>query len=94
MKPFVFRGKETSYDYAWNVDNSFVFDFGDGDKDFIDNEGDSYFIHCEYESDNPDTQFWFEQWWEDESTEADFEIVTEEEREYIKQFMMELMEGK
>jgi hypothetical protein len=87
---FFFRGKETSYDYEWTNDHCFTFSFGDGDNNFIDDEGDCYFIHCQYEDDTG-SKFFFEIWWEYDLTEADYETVTEEEREYIKNFMKELI---
>ena len=86
MKVFIFRGKEISYDYEWTHEHCFTFDFGDGE--FVDDEGDSYFIHCQYEDDT-DSEFFFELWYEDDLTEAD--IITDDEREYIKHFMIELM---
>lgn len=94
-KPFIFRGKETSYDYEWNDDTTFTFDFGDGDEDFVDDDGDEYFIHCQYCADqNCDhcDPFYFGIWWEHDSTEADDFFITAEEKEEIKQFMISLMD--
>jgi hypothetical protein len=94
-KMFIFRGKETSYDYGWTDDITFTFDFGDGDKDFVDDDGDEYFIHCQYCADpNCDhcDSFWFGIWWEHDSTEADEPYLTAEEKEEIKQFMISLMD--
>lgn len=92
-KTFIFKGKETSYDYAW-FGNTFSFNFGDGDKDFVDSDGDEYFIHCQYCAE-PNCghvdPFCFGIWWEHDSTEAGYDELTEEEREYIKEFMFELM---
>ena len=93
-KQFIFRGKETSYDYGWTDNTTFTFDFGDGDEDFVDGDGDEYFIHCQYCIDpscghcNP---FYFGIWWEHDSTEADEPYLTIEEKEEIKSFMKELM---
>jgi hypothetical protein len=89
-KPFIFRGKETSYSYEWTNEHCFTLNFGDGDKDFIDADGDSYFIHCQYEDDT-DSKFFFEIWWEHDLTEVDYTMVTENEREHIKQFMKDLI---
>lgn len=90
MNTFLFRGKETSYDYEWTNEHCFTFNFGDGDNWFFDENGDKYFIHCQYEDDT-DTKFFFELWWKDDLTEADYETVTKEEREYIKLFMENLI---
>lgn len=89
---FIFRGKETSYVYAWMDNVTFTFDFGD--EDFIDGDGDKYFIHCQYCAD-PNCKhyglFDFGVWWEDDSAEAHEPYLTVEEKEDIKKFMMSLM---
>lgn len=89
-KPFIFRGKETSYDYS-NDGFVFTFDFGDGDKDFIDDDGDKYFFHCQYCMDPNCDPFSFEIWWEYDLTSAGFDELSVQEREEIKKFMMELI---
>jgi hypothetical protein len=92
MRTFVFRGKETPYDYEWTNEHCFTFNFGDGDNWFVSDDGEYYFIHCQYEDDT-DTKFFFELWWKDDLTEANYNIVKEDEREYIKQFMLELLDN-
>jgi hypothetical protein len=92
MKPFFFRGKETTYDYEWTNEHCFTFNFGDGADYFFNEDRDKYLIHCQYEDDT-DSKFFFELWWKDDLTEAGYQIITENEREYIKQFMIELIES-
>lgn len=59
-----FRNRGVSYSAGWQ-DGLYVFDFGDGE--FVDSDGDSYFIHVEY---NPDKNKWIaEVWWEDDHME-------------------------
>ena len=92
---FVFRGKKCSYGYRWVSDNEFWFDFGDGE--FVDNEGDGYFVHCEYLEDaNKKRTVWsFERWYEGEVVDAcEYfdDRLTIEECEQIKAFMQTLME--
>ena len=93
-QPFIFRGKETSYDYGWSDSVTFTFDFGDGDEDFIDSDGDKYFIHCQYCAD-PNCDYYdsfdFGVWWEEDSSEAFEPYLTDKEKEEIKGFMKELM---
>lgn len=93
MDTFVFRGKEASYCYEWTNEHCFTFNFGDGEDWFTAEDGEHYFIHCQYDDDT-DSKFFFEQWWKDDLTQADYIIVTEEEREYIKQFMNELIKNE
>lgn len=85
MNTYPFRGKQLSYDLHWLDDFTFIFDFGDGD--LYDEDGDSYFIHCEYHTD--DDTFEFEIWYE--CCTIDFnpsnEFLTLEEKEEIMKFM-------
>lgn len=91
---FVFRGKKCLYGYRWVGDSEFWFDFGDGE--FIDNEGDEYFVHCQYLEDaNKKHATWrFERWYEDtvvDACECFDDRLTINECEQIKVFMQMLM---
>lgn len=98
---FVFRGQECCYEYYWSGDDEFHFCFNQmGDKDFVDSDGDEYFIHCQYykdyaEDDNELCPPWyFERWYEHESLNAcDYfdDKLTEAEIDYIKEFMLVAM---
>lgn len=95
---FTFRGQECSYDYGWVSKNEFQFDFNLlGNKDFIDHEGSTYFMHCQYFNvDEELCSHWcFERWYEYESVNAflDFfpDNLTENECNEIKEFMIMLM---
>jgi hypothetical protein len=90
LKIFTFRGKEEPYDYEWINEHCFTFNFGY--RDFKDENGNKFFMLCQYEDDT-DSKFFFEKWYEYDLEEADYITVTEEEREYIKQFMIELIES-
>ena len=88
MEKFIFKNKETSYNWNWLDKNTFVLDFGDGE--FVDADGDSFFIHCEYHLDNH--TFIFEIYWEDSVMKADENYISDSDKEYVKQFMKKLME--
>ena len=88
MEKFIFKNKETSYNWNWLDENTFILDFGDGE--FIDADGDSFFIHCEYHLDNQ--KFIFEIYWEDFIMEADENYISDSDKEYIKQFIRKLIE--
>lgn len=95
---FVFRGQECCYDYYW-LDDTFYFCFNLlNDKDFVDEDGDEYFIRCQYCKDNEDNDlcspWYFERWYEHDCVDAcDYfdDKLTEEEVESIKEFMLVLM---
>ena len=44
------NGRKFKCNSYWNDDTSFALDIGDGE--LIDKDGNSYFIHCEYNCDN------------------------------------------
>lgn len=56
------NGGKFKYNSYWNDDTSFVLDIGDGE--LIDKDGNSYFIHCEYNCDNGMWHYVFEIWFE------------------------------
>ena len=87
MEKFIFKSKETSYSWNWLDKNTFVFDFGD--EEFIDAEGDNFFFHCEYHCQIQ--KFIFEIYWEDSMMEADKNYISDFDKEYVKQFMGQLM---
>lgn len=99
MKKFIFRNQECYYDYEWNSDDEFLFQFSPTlDSDFIDEEGDTYFMICYYDRENEDNDMcspWrFFRWYEYESVDAcDYfkDKLTEEECAEIKKFMKMLM---
>ena len=88
---FNFRGNEEYYYSHWKDNTLFTMDFGDGK--FIDEDGDSYFIHCEYCKE--DNSFIFEVWFEYDTiniedmvqTGAD-KYITAEEMKTIKNIMI------
>lgn len=97
-RKFIFRGNECCYYYEWVSNNEFHFSFNLlGDNDFIDADGDAYFINCQYFEDVDKelcSPWYFERWYEHESVDAcDYfdDKLTEEEIESIKQFMIVLM---
>lgn len=89
---FMFRGRATGCDHVWLDDDTFVFQFGDGE--FTDPEGRDYFIHLEYHV--QDNEWVTEVFWEDSSEPAGFdgseEYITEREIEEIKEFAKQFMD--
>lgn len=91
---FNFRGQEISYQWNWLDDDTFVFQFGDGE--FHDADGD-FFIHFEYHV--TDNEWIIEVWWEDDNIDineldkfdAD-EFITEQEIEEVKKFAKQFMD--
>ena len=102
MEKFMFRGKEHYYSCEWVSETEFHFDFSPTvNKEFVDEEGDTYFIHCEYFEDedfdgNKDVcqPFAFERWYEFETVNACSyfkDCLTDDECEHIKKFMYQLI---
>lgn len=79
-KTFKFRDIECWLETRW-IDGIFHFNFAPLENDYVDDDGDIYFIHCTYEPDEED-KIWFSHWYEHDCTEA--HSLTEDEREYIK----------
>ena len=90
MERFIFRRNQIEYACEWLDDVTFRFDFGDGR--FVDDDGEPYFIHCEYHVDAD--KFIFEVWWEENYIEADSTFVNDDDKKYIEWFMKELMRNK
>ena len=59
------NGRKFKCNSYWNDDTSFALDIGDGE--LIDKDGNSYFIHCEYNCDNGIWYYIFEIWFENDS---------------------------
>ena len=93
LEKFLFRGQMVSYMYNWSDEDTYGFDFGDGE--FKDSEGLDYFIHLEYHV--ADDEWIVEVFWEASAEALGFEgsdeYLTEEEKEeviaYAKQFIEE-----
>lgn len=95
MNKFNFRNQEVSYMHSWSDDDTFGFDFGDGE--FTDSEGMDYFIRFEYHVAN--NEWVVEIWWENDSINIDEldksdadEFITEQEIEEVKKFAKKFMD--
>lgn len=84
---FIFRGKERYYDYNWIDKDTFTFCFGDGE--FVDKDGDKYFILVEYHEN--ENAFIFEIWYEYQVIPADENYLTDLEKSKIINFMSNLV---
>lgn len=105
MEKFIFRGEECHYAYEWVSAVEFHFDFSPTlGTEFIDEDGDLYFIHCEYFEDEYDedecedecvySTFTFARWYAYYNVGACShfqDCLTNDECETIKQFMYMLM---
>lgn len=105
MEKFIFRGEECHYAYEWVSAVEFHFDFSPTlGTEFIDENGDLYFIHCEYFEDGYDEDectdacvyptFTFVRWYAYDYVDACShfqDCLTNDECETIKQFMYMLM---
>ena len=94
-KKIKFRDKEIFYNYHWIDENTFIFDFGDGE--FVDSEEHDYFIHFEYHLDND--KWIVEIWWEDDNLNIDEfdesdadEYIMEHEIEEVIEFAEQLLD--
>lgn len=86
-KRFNFRNTECWLETRW-IEGIFHFNFAPLENDFIDDNGDTFFIHCTYEP-KEENKIWFSHWYEYDCTEA-FSL-TENEREYIKEEIYKLI---
>ena len=91
MGKFKFREKEIAYSYEWLDDDTFVFQFGDGE--FQDENGD-YFIHFEYHV--KDNEWVIEVFWDgDVAVIGDInnadDYITVEEMEMVMNFAEQFM---
>lgn len=97
MEKLNFRNQEVSYIYHWLDDDTFIFDFGDGE--FTDSENLAYFLHLEYHV--KDNEWVIEIWWEDDTLGIDEldkmdsdEYITEQEVEEVKEFAKKFIDMK
>lgn len=74
----------------WNDDTSFALDIGDGE--LIDKEGNSYFIHCEYNCDNGMWHYIFEIWFENDSCSI-YDIPKTNRSKYLSETELEELRG-
>lgn len=95
MNKFNFRNQEVSYTTSWSDDDTFGFDFGDGE--FTDSEDMDYFIRFEYHV--ADNEWVIEIWWEDENISIDEldksdadEFITEQEINEVKEFAKQFID--
>jgi hypothetical protein len=96
-KKFVFRGKEYHYEFAWVEQNElFVFCFGYGE--LVDENGEEYFIRCQWRAENEDDEtlspWYFDRWYEYDCVDATYyfnDRLTEDECQYIISFVKQLM---
>ena len=92
MGKFNFRGREITYSYEWLDDDTFVFQFGDGE--FQDEDGD-YFIHFEYHV--KDNEWVVEVFWDGDAAiirdinNAD-DYITVDEMEMVMNFAEQFIE--
>lgn len=88
---FVFRGNSVSFGWHWSDEDTFGLDFGDGE--FVDSQGQDYFIHFEYHV--KDNIWVIEVWWEDEALPIGFsdseKYITEKEIDDVKAIATEIM---
>ena len=80
------NGKTYHYNTYWNDNNSFAMDIGDGE--LIDKNGDSYFIHCEYNCDCGMWHYIFQIWFEDSNCSI-YDIPKENRNEYLTETEIE-----
>ena len=85
-----FRGRDISYSCEWLDNDTYVFQFGEGE--FSDSEGDDYFLRFEYHV--SDEEWVIEIWWELDNidiSELDRfdsdEYITKQEIEEVKKFI-------
>lgn len=91
---FYFREQKISYRWKWYDNNTFIFEFGDGE--FTDSDSE-YFIHFEYHVE--DREWIIEIWWQDDNInineldkfDAD-EYITEKEIKEVKKFAKQFMD--
>ena len=92
MGKFNFRGRKITYSYEWLDDDTFVFQFGDGE--FQDEDGD-YFIHFEYHV--KDNEWVVEVFWDGNAAvirdinNAD-DYITVDEMEMVMNFAEQFIE--
>ena len=80
------NGRKFKYNSYWNDDTSFALDIGDGE--LVDKNGNSYFIHCEYNCDNGMWHYIFEIWFENDSCSI-YDIPEPNRSEYLSETEIE-----
>lgn len=88
-RKFCFRNKNMLYDYNWIDKNTYTLCLDDAE--FVDKDGDKYYILTEYHAD--ENSFIFEIWYDYQVVPADETYITEPEKECIKSFMRSLMDN-
>lgn len=84
------NGRKFKCNSYWNDDISFALDIGDGE--LIDKDGNSYFIHCEYNCDNGIWYYIFEIWFENDSCNI-YDIPETNRSEYLSETEIEDLRG-
>lgn len=85
------NGRKFKCNSYWNDDTSFALDIGDGE--LIDKDGNSYFIHCEYNRDNGMWHYVFEIWFENDDTCSIYDISESNRSEYLSETENEELRG-
>lgn len=79
------NGRKFKCNPFWNDDTSFALDIGDGE--LTDKEGNSYFIHCEYNRDDGIWHYVFEVWFENDSCSI-YDIPEFDRNDYLSETEM------
>lgn len=86
------NGRKFKCNSYWNDNTSFALDIGDGE--LTDKNGNSYFIHCEYNCDNGMWHHIFEIWWfEDDDSCIIYDIPESDRNESLSETEMEELRG-
>ena len=80
------NGKKIKCHSYWNDNTSFALDIGDGE--LVDKDGNSYFIHCEYNCDDGIWNYIFEIWFENDSCSI-YDIPESDRNDYLSETEME-----
>jgi hypothetical protein len=84
------NGRKFRCNSYWNDDTSFALDIGDGE--LIDKDGNSYFVHCEYNCNNGMWHYVFEIWFENDSCNI-YDIPESNRSEYLSETEIEELRG-
>ena len=79
-------GRKFKCNSYWNDDTSFALDIGDGE--LVDENGEPYFIHCEYNFDNGKWHYIFEIWFENDSCNI-YDIPDPDRNEFLSETEIE-----
>lgn len=80
------NGRKFKCNSYWNDNTSFALDVGDGE--LVDKDGNSYFIHCEYNCDDGTWHYVFEIWFENDTCSI-YDIPEVDRNEYLSETEME-----